>query len=962
MPDVRKVYRPAKDLLIGLKDNSRLLLADQRRQRREAEEILRRLRVQPGVILADEVGMGKTFVALAVAYSVAMHDRRAPVVVMVPSNLIEKWRRDLGAFCELYLEGKMAVDVKQFQANGELRQMDLLRHGTAIHSVEFLRLFDDERSRRCHIVLLAHGAMSRGLNDHWVRLAIIRETFRQFGGRDRIKKVKGQIHRFLGDLLWVKFRQNASFKKEGIWKDLINHHPNEWRKRYNRSLKNPSEALRDDPVPESVVRALGSVNLKHFANALEEMPVRARGSKNRIRERIKRARELLHEEEKQLWKQVIAKVRWLSPLLVLDEAHHLKNPQTSLARQLQSAESVDDLKQGDGSLSRSFKRMLFLTATPFQLGHTELVRVLRRFGDIRWRQKALGPKTEFDRKLLVLKESLTSAQLVSLRLYRVWEHLRKEDIGENLDMDKWWNEVTSVEPSSLTHFQKRLLAAFEEAQSKRAIAEKELNRWVIRHNKGNYWAETPILRRKRLQGAKINDEENEGGIDIPHEQLFPFFLAARSASDPGKEILGEALCSSYEAFRHTRQENKAIKDDLENSDSSVDLTRSSWYLTQFDKALDRISGEQHPKVSTTVKRVIDLWREGEKVLVFAFYRQTCRALRIHISRELERHITKYARQRLAGAGRSTDEQGVLNIIDSIQSRYFDDPRAPGRRALDRALKGIMDKHSHGMEGEGLDRDSLLRLMRRFLRVRTTLVRAFPIHVYDRLEAHNAIRSMLDSQDASGMSWRMKFHSFLDFLLNKCSQDERKDYIEAAVRTQSGDIRVQRGDLLDVDEEEAEDAVLTLANIQVATGKTKREARSRLMLAFNTPFFPDILVCSQVMGEGIDLQRYCRHVVHHDLDWNPSSIEQRTGRVDRLGCKAEGQSPIHIYLPYLSGTADERQYLVMSDRENWFKIVMGQKEITRLTSAKDEHQMIPLPKELQKSLVFKLGLGKSEEAI
>ena len=69
-----------------------------------------------------------------------------------------------------------------------------------------------------------------------------------------------------------------------------------------------------------------------------------------------------------------------------------------------------------------------------------------------------------------------------------------------------------------------------------------------------------------------------------------------------------------------------------------------------------------------------------------------------------------------------------------------------------------------------------------------------------------------------------------------------------------------------------------------------------MRAFNTPFFPDILVCSEVMGEGVDLQRFCRHVIHHDLAWNPSTIEQRTGRIDRLGCKAEGRHPIPFTCP------------------------------------------------------------------
>jgi len=47
--------------------------------------------------------------------------------------------------------------------------------------------------------------------------------------------------------------------------------------------------------------------------------------------------------------------------------------------------------------------------------------------------------------------------------------------------------------------------------------------------------------------------------------------------------------------------------------------------------------------------------------------------------------------------------------------------------------------------------------------------------------------------------------------------------------------------------------------------------------------------------------------------------------DCLGCKAENRHPIPGYLPYLAGTADERQYRVMTDRESWFRIVMGQQE-------------------------------------
>jgi superfamily II DNA/RNA helicase len=127
-----------------------------------------------------------------------------------------------------------------------------------------------------------------------------------------------------------------------------------------------------------------------------------------------------------------------------------------------------------------------------------------------------------------------------------------------------------------------------------------------------------------------------------------------------------------------------------------------------------------------------------------------------------------------------------------------------------------------------------------------------------------------------------------------------------------------------------------------------------MRSFNTPFFPEIFVCSEVMGEGVDLQRFCRHVIHHDLAWNPSNIEQRTGRIDRLGCKAEGNASIVVYVPYLAGTADERQYRVMSDRERWFRVVMGQDEVARLITP-ESTSAIQLPTAISEELSFRLSI-------
>jgi SNF2 family DNA or RNA helicase len=51
----------------------------------------------------------------------------------------------------------------------------------------------------------------------------------------------------------------------------------------------------------------------------------------------------------------------------------------------------------------------------------------------------------------------------------------------------------------------------------------------------------------------------------------------------------------------------------------------------------------------------------------------------------------------------------------------------------------------------------------------------------------------------------------------------------------------------------------------------------------------LLLTSEVGGEGIDLQKACV-VINYDLPWNPMVVEQRIGRVDRIG----QESPI-IYI-------------------------------------------------------------------
>ena len=58
----------------------------------------------------------------------------------------------------------------------------------------------------------------------------------------------------------------------------------------------------------------------------------------------------------------------------------------------------------------------------------------------------------------------------------------------------------------------------------------------------------------------------------------------------------------------------------------------------------------------------------------------------------------------------------------------------------------------------------------------------------------------------------------------------------------------------------------------------------------------VLVATDCLSEGINLQREFDAVLHYDLPWNPNRLEQREGRVDRYGQKAEVVKAVRYFSP------------------------------------------------------------------
>lgn len=67
------------------------------------------------------------------------------------------------------------------------------------------------------------------------------------------------------------------------------------------------------------------------------------------------------------------------------------------------------------------------------------------------------------------------------------------------------------------------------------------------------------------------------------------------------------------------------------------------------------------------------------------------------------------------------------------------------------------------------------------------------------------------------------------------------------------------------------------------GGMREVDRDAVKVAFNDPNHPvRILLATDAAGEGLNLQRSCRYLLHWDIPWNPGRMEQRNGRLDRHG--------------------------------------------------------------------------------
>ncbi|MFP7445231.1 SNF2-related protein [Bacillus infantis] len=80
----------------------------------------------------------------------------------------------------------------------------------------------------------------------------------------------------------------------------------------------------------------------------------------------------------------------------------------------------------------------------------------------------------------------------------------------------------------------------------------------------------------------------------------------------------------------------------------------------------------------------------------------------------------------------------------------------------------------------------------------------------------------------------------------------------------------------------------------------------------------VLIATEAGGEGINLQ-FCNHIINYDLPWNPMRLEQRIGRIHRLGQEKD----VMIYNFAVKDTVEEHILKLLYEKIHLFEKVIGE---------------------------------------
>lgn len=147
-------------------------------------------------------------------------------------------------------------------------------------------------------------------------------------------------------------------------------------------------------------------------------------------------------------------------------------------------------------------------------------------------------------------------------------------------------------------------------------------------------------------------------------------------------------------------------------------------------------------------------------------------------------------------------------------------------------------------------------------------------------------------------------------------------------------------------------VAGLLRQQQPTGGMAGQVNQTVVRQFRMPGYPMVLVTTDLLQEGEDLHTFCSAVHHYGISWTPSAMEQRIGRIDRVRSQSDrrlsalarepsGEDWLQVYFPYLQDTVEVLQVERVLDRMNTFLRLMHE----GLSTGAPESRRIDIQREM-----------------
>jgi len=132
-------------------------------------------------------------------------------------------------------------------------------------------------------------------------------------------------------------------------------------------------------------------------------------------------------------------------------------------------------------------------------------------------------------------------------------------------------------------------------------------------------------------------------------------------------------------------------------------------------------------------------------------------------------------------------------------------------------------------------------------------------------------------------------------------------------------------------------------VAVIHGLMDADERQRVLDESRLPEGPEIIVCTDAAGEGVDMQ-FANVEINYDLPWNPNRLEQRMGRIHRIGQTRN----VYYYNFVLDGTIDGHILSTVLEKIEAIREAMGEKVYDVIGGLLSEEDIVSLYQELLKA--------------